>query len=100
MFEGDHLAVRIKYLTTRFLLTFRHHSVILFYTFHQEPDVISRYTRPEMGKIWTDQRKFETWLQIELLACEALSQLGQIPAEALREIKEKASFDAHRIDEI
>jgi adenylosuccinate lyase len=62
--------------------------------------MISRYTRPEMAKIWTEQRKFETWLQIELLACEALSQLGQIPAEAVREIKEKASFDIHRIDEI
>jgi adenylosuccinate lyase len=62
--------------------------------------MIPRYTRPEMAKIWTEQRKFETWLQIELLACEALSQLGQIPAEAVREIKEKASFDIHRIDEI
>ena len=66
----------------------------------KEPQVIRRYTRPEMGKIWTDQRKFETWLQIELVVCEALSQLGQIPAEALREIKEKASFDPHRVDEI
>jgi adenylosuccinate lyase len=53
-----------------------------------------------MAKIWTDQRKFETWLQIELLVCEALSQSGEIPAEAVREIKEKASFDIHRIDEI
>jgi adenylosuccinate lyase len=53
-----------------------------------------------MAKIWTDQRKFETWLQIELLVCEALSQLGQIPAEAVREIKEKATFDTQRIDEI
>ena len=66
----------------------------------EEFSMIPRYTRPEMAKIWTDQRKFETWLQIELLACEALSQLGQIPAEAVREIKEKASFDIHRIDEI
>jgi len=62
--------------------------------------MIPRYTRPEMGKIWTDQRKFETWLQIELLVCEALSQLGDIPSEAVREIREKASFDARRIDEI
>jgi adenylosuccinate lyase len=53
-----------------------------------------------MGKIWTDRRKFETWLQVELLACEALSHLGKIPAEALGEIKEKASFDPHRVDEI
>jgi adenylosuccinate lyase len=62
--------------------------------------MIPRYTRPEMAKIWTDQRKFETWLQIELLVCEALSHIGQIPAEAVRQIKEKASFDTHRIDEI
>jgi adenylosuccinate lyase len=62
--------------------------------------MIPRYTRPEMGKIWTDQRKFETWLEIELLVCEALSELGEIPAEAVREIREKASFDALRVDEI
>jgi adenylosuccinate lyase len=62
--------------------------------------MIPRYTRSEMGKIWTDQRKFETWLEIELLACEALSQLGEIPTEAVREIRKKASFDIHRIDEI
>ena len=62
--------------------------------------MIPRYTRSEMARIWTDQRKFETWLQIELLVCEALSQIGQIPAEAVREIKEKATFDAQRIDEI
>jgi adenylosuccinate lyase len=62
--------------------------------------MISRYTRPEMAKVWTEQRKFETWLEIELLVCEALSQLGQIPAEAVREIREKASFDIHRVDAI
>jgi len=62
--------------------------------------MIPRYTRAEMGKIWTDQRKFETWLEIELLVCEALSELGEIPVEAVREIKEKASFDARRVDEI
>lgn len=62
--------------------------------------MISRYTRPEMAKIWTEQRKFETWLEIELLVCEALSELGKIPAEAVREIREKASFDAHRVNEI
>ncbi len=62
--------------------------------------MIPRYTRPEMGKIWTDRRKFETWLEIELLVCEALSELGEIPQEAVRKIKEKASFDAGRVDEI
>lgn len=53
-----------------------------------------------MAKIWTDQRKYETWLQIELLVCEALFQRGEIPAEDFREIKEKATFNIHRIEEI
>lgn len=62
--------------------------------------MISRYTRPEMGKIWTEQRKLETWLEIELLVCEALSQLGEIPASAVKEIREKACFDVQRVAEI
>jgi adenylosuccinate lyase len=73
---------------------------MMLYIKNKGTKMIPRYTRPEMGKIWTDQRKFETWLQIELVVCEALSQLGQIPAEVVREIKEKASFDIHHIDEI
>jgi len=62
--------------------------------------VIPRYTRPEMARIWTEQRKFETWLEIELLVCEALSELGEIPREAVREIKEKACFNVERVNEI
>ncbi len=62
--------------------------------------MIPRYTRPEMGKIWTEKRKFETWLEIELLACEALSQLGWIPEEAVKKIRQKASFNIDRINEI
>ncbi len=62
--------------------------------------MIPRYTRPEMGNIWTEKRKFETWLQIELLVCEALHQIGEIPEDALKQIKEKASFDIERINEI
>ena len=62
--------------------------------------MIPRYTRPEMARIWADQRKYETWLEIELEVCEALSRLGQIPAEAVREIREKATFNAQRVDEI
>jgi adenylosuccinate lyase len=62
--------------------------------------MIPRYTRPEMARIWTDQRKYETWLEIELQVCEALSRLGKIPAEAARQIREKAVFDAGRVDEI
>ncbi len=62
--------------------------------------MIPRYSRPEMAKIWTDQRKYETWLTIELLVCEALAELGEIPKEALREIKQKSNFDVQRIEEI
>ena len=62
--------------------------------------MIARYTLPEMGKIWTEQRKLETWLEIELLVCEALSSLGEIPEEVVREIKKKACFDANRVNEI
>jgi adenylosuccinate lyase len=62
--------------------------------------MIPRYTRPEMGRVWTDQRKYETWLEIELLACEALAELGKIPFDAVKEIRKKATFDAHRVDEI
>ncbi len=62
--------------------------------------MIPRYTRPEMGRIWTDQRKYETWLEIELLACEALAELGYVPREAVKEIRQKASFNADRVNEI
>ena len=62
--------------------------------------MIPRYTRPEMARIWTDQRKFETWLEIELMACEALAELGEISQQAVLEIKEKSKFDIRRIDEI
>jgi len=62
--------------------------------------MISRYTRPEMGKIWTEQRKLETWLEIELLACEAMAEKGDIPSEAVKEIRQKATFNAQRVAEI
>jgi adenylosuccinate lyase len=62
--------------------------------------MIPRYTRPGMAKIWTEQRKLETWLEIELLVCEALSELGEIPSEAVREIREKSKFDVQQINEI
>ncbi len=62
--------------------------------------MIPRYTRPEMARIWTEEKKFQTWLDIELLACDALAELGEIPREAVREIREKARFDVGRIDAI
>jgi len=62
--------------------------------------MISRYTLPEMGKIWEDEFKFSTWLNIEVLACEARKEMGEIPEEDLKTIKEKAAFDVKRILEI
>jgi len=62
--------------------------------------LIERYTLPEMGELWTDQYKFQTWLQVEIAVCEAQAKLGLIPQEAVDTIKEKADFDVARILEI
>ena len=62
--------------------------------------MITRYTLPKMGKIWEDEFKFSTWLKIEILACEARSEMGEVPAADLKEIKDKAKFDVQRIEEI
>jgi len=62
--------------------------------------MISRYTRPAMGALWSDENKYRTWLQVELAACEAHAELGHIPAEALQRFRDKAGFEAVRIDEI
>ncbi|MCH7680242.1 adenylosuccinate lyase [candidate division KSB1 bacterium] len=62
--------------------------------------MIERYSRPEMAEIWVDQNKFATWLKVEILACEALTELGEIPKEALANIKAKANFDKSRVLEI
>ncbi|MGQ9799539.1 MAG: adenylosuccinate lyase [Ignavibacterium sp.] len=62
--------------------------------------MIQRYTLPEMGKIWDDKFKFDTWLKIEILACEARAKLGEIPEADLKIIKAKANYDIRRILEI
>ena len=62
--------------------------------------MIKRYTSPEMGAIWTDQRRYETWLQVELAAAEAMAEDGIIPSEAARDLRARASFDIARIEEI
>ncbi len=62
--------------------------------------MIPRYSRPEMSRIWTDENKFAIWLRVEVLACEALHQLGAIPADDLKRIQKRAKFDVARIDEI
>ena len=62
--------------------------------------MIDRYSLPRMAAIWDGQSKFDRWLKIEILACEALAEMGRIPLEALACIKEKAACDLSRIDEI
>ena len=62
--------------------------------------MIERYTRPEMGKIFEDEFKFSTWLQIEILACEARAEFGEIPKTDVDLIKAKADFDVKRVLEI
>lgn len=62
--------------------------------------MIERYTRPEMGTIWTEQNKYQAWLEVEILACEAWAELGDIPKEDVAKIRANASFDVNRILEI
>ncbi|AQS59788.1 adenylosuccinate lyase [Desulforamulus ferrireducens] len=62
--------------------------------------MIDRYTLPEMKHIWSDQNKFQKWLDVEIAACEAMAELGQIPAAAVENIKAKATFSTERILEI
>ncbi len=62
--------------------------------------MISRYTLPKMGKIWTDENRFRIMMEIELAVCEALGNLGEIPRSALIKIKRKARFNLARIKKI
>jgi len=62
--------------------------------------VISRYTYPEMGRIWEEQNEFQKILDVEIYACEAMAEIGQIPKEAVDVIKQKAAFTVERIREI
>ncbi|MBC1458341.1 adenylosuccinate lyase [Listeria newyorkensis] len=62
--------------------------------------MIERYTREEMGNIWTEQNRFQAWLEVEILACEAWAELGEIPKEDVAKIRENATFDVARIQEI
>jgi adenylosuccinate lyase len=62
--------------------------------------MIARYTHPEMGAIWSDARRYETWLEVELAAADAMADVGIVPADAARELRARASFDIARIEEI
>ncbi|MDY6843986.1 MAG: adenylosuccinate lyase [Thermodesulfobacteriota bacterium] len=62
--------------------------------------MIERYTRKEMGQIWEQQNRYDKWLEIEILVCEALCELGEIPVKSFENIKAKARYDIDRILEI
>ena len=62
--------------------------------------MISRYTRPDMGRIWEPENLYAKWLEVEIAACEAMEQEGLVPERALKNIKEKAGFSVGRILEI
>src|SRR4026208_1394264 len=62
--------------------------------------MIRRYTNPEMGAIWSDQRRYETWLEVELAAADAMAEAGVVPRGAARGLRARAAFDIPRIEEI
>src|SRR5579884_4545139 len=62
--------------------------------------MITRYTRPQMGAIWTDQGRLERWLEVELAATDVLAERGVVPREAAARIRERARVDAARVLEI
>ena len=62
--------------------------------------MIRRYTQPEMGAIWTEARRYETWLEVELAAADAMAEAGLVPLDAARELRAKAKFDIARIEAI
>lgn len=62
--------------------------------------MIKRYTRKEMGELWSLQNEFQVMLDVEIAACEAMAEIGEIPQEAVKRIKEKATFTVERIAEI
>ena len=62
--------------------------------------MIARYTHPEMGRIWSDQRRYETWLLVEVASAEAMAAAGIVPTDAARDIRERGAFDIARIEDI
>src|SRR5690242_2048000 len=62
--------------------------------------MIARYTRPEMGAIWSEDNKYRCWLEVELAASEALAELGEVPADAAAALRQNADFQLSRIQEI
>ena len=66
----------------------------------RESGLISRYTRPEMGHVWSEENRFQKWLAVELAAAETLAEAGIVPVEAAAKLRERARVDVARINEI
>src|SRR6266550_3178490 len=64
------------------------------------PKMIDRYTLPEMGALWSEQSKFQKWLDVEIAVCEVHAEMGTIPRDAVEQIKSRAKFSVERINEI
>src|SRR5580704_17534052 len=62
--------------------------------------MIARYTHPEMGRIWSDQHRYELWLRVETAAADAMADAGIVPPSADRDIRERGGFDMARIEDI
>ena len=62
--------------------------------------MIDRYTRPEMGRIWSEENKYQQWLEVELATAEALAETGEVPQDAAKLLRQHASFNVDRIQEI
>ena len=62
--------------------------------------MVPRYTHKDMGAIWTEQRRYEAWLEVELAATDTLASIGVVPMDDAQTLREKASFDVARIEEI
>src|SRR6202163_472712 len=62
--------------------------------------MIARYTHPDMGRIWSDERRYRSWLEVEVAAAEAMAVAGLVPREAARDLRDRGDFDIARIEEI
>ena len=62
--------------------------------------MLERYTRPEMGKIWSLKNKYAAWLKVEIAATNAWAELGEVPAEDAKKIADNASFTVERVSEL
>jgi len=78
---------------------FIRHPRCLFFRFRRS-HLIPRYTRPEMGHVWSDANRFAKWLEVEIAAAETLAEAGQVPKEAAVAIRTRAKVDVARIHEL